>query len=251
MAVAFGLGIWIAMKRCAARGLGEKYAVDLSGLILIFSLLGARASYVATHADEFRDHPLDAISPIQHNGQIGIAGLVLLGGVIAGFVTAYVFSRRRKVPFLVTTDLFVPSLALGIAIGRVGCFFNGCCFGMPTDLPWCVRFPAESIAGSVFPNACVHPTQLYESVWMLAVFGFLMWRDRIPQAIGRLTGWFLLLNGAGRLYIESLRWYESGMILVQSGAVRVTISQLISLAMVLLGIALLVRPVARNAESHA
>lgn len=239
MAVAFGLGIWIAMKRSEARGVGGKYALDLAVLILIFSLLGARATYVMTHWSEFADHPLDTISPVQHNGQIGIAGLVLLGGVIAGFATAWVYSRRRQIPFLVTSDIFVPSLALGIAIGRIGCFFNGCCFGLPSDLPWACSFPPESLAGDVYPGIHVHPTQLYETVYMLLVFAFLFWRDRKPLTKGMLTGWFLLLYGVGRFFIEMLRWYESEMVLMTSP--RFTISQLISLALVLAGIILLVR----------
>ncbi|MBI5060203.1 prolipoprotein diacylglyceryl transferase [candidate division KSB1 bacterium] len=253
MAVAFGLGIWIAMQRSGARGLGDKYAMDLSVMILIFSLLGARISYVFTHLEEFRQYPLDAISPIQHNGKIGIAGLVLLGGVVAGFATAYVFGRRRQVPFLVTTDIFVPSLALGIAIGRIGCFFNGCCFGLPTELPWCMHFPAESIAGGVFPETCLHPTQLYECLWMLLTFGFLLGIDRRPRGIGRVTGWFLLLNGTGRFYVESLRWYEQSMIVFQGASLRITISQLVSLGLALTGLVLLFRrlPLPRPSEQRA
>ena len=239
MAVAFGLGIWIAMKRADARSIGGKYALDLAVLILIFSLVGARAMYVITHWNEFADHPLDAISPIQHNGQIGIAGLVLLGGVIAGFITAWYYSRRKQVPFLATTDLFVPSLALGIAVGRLGCFFNGCCFGLPSDLPWACTFPPESLAGEVYPGVHVHPTQLYESSYMLLVFAILMIADRKPMLRGVVTGWFLLLYGVGRFFIEMLRWYEHEMILF--AAPRFTLSQLLSAAMIILGIILIVR----------
>lgn len=248
MAVAFGLGIWIAMKRAEARAIGAKYALDLAVLILIFSLIGARFTYVVTHWSEFADHPLDTISPVQHTGQIGIAGLVLLGGVIAGFMTAWVYSRRKLIPFLVTTDLFIPSLALGVAIGRIGCFLNGCCFGLPSDLPWACTFPPESLAGDVYPGVQVHPTQLYESVYMLIVFAGLMIFDhgrakggrRTPLVNGVLTGWFLILYGVGRFFIEMLRWYEHEMILWQGGAWRLTISQLLSAAMIAVGIVLIV-----------
>jgi phosphatidylglycerol:prolipoprotein diacylglycerol transferase len=243
MAVAFGLGIWLADKRAAARGLGHKFAVDLSVLILIFSLLGARATYVFTHLTEFAAHPWDAISPLQHNGKIGIAGLVLLGGVIAGFATAFYFARKRRVSFLTVTDIFVPSLALGIAIGRIGCFFNGCCFGVPTDLPWGIHFPAGSMADDVFGASCVHPTQAYESLYMLVVLGALLFLDRTHLALGKLTGWFLLLYGCGRFLIEQIRWYEASMILWQNGALRFTFSQAISLGMIGVGAWLLLRRV--------
>ena len=243
MAVAFGFGIWIATRRAEQFGVGGKYALDLSVLILIFSLVGARATYVATHWNEFADHPLDAISPVQHTGQIGIAGLVLLGGVIAGFLTAWVYGRRHRVEFLTTTDIFVPSLALGIAIGRIGCFFNGCCFGQPSSLPWACAFPSESLAGDIYPGIHIHPTQLYESAYMLIVFAVLMLLGKAARRpvlpMGVLTGWFLALYGVGRFFIEMLRWYESEMIVILSP--RFTFSQLISLLMAALGLVLIFR----------
>jgi phosphatidylglycerol---prolipoprotein diacylglyceryl transferase len=241
MAAAFGVGIWITTRRAEPRGFSPKFVLDLSVLILIFSLLGARFLYVVTHWGEFAAHPLDVISPFQSNGQIGIAGLVLLGGVIAAFATVFYYSRRRGFAFFAVTDLFIPATALGIAIGRLGCFFNGCCFGLPTSLPWGLVFPSDSLAGSVFPGTCVHPTQIYESLWMLLVFaGLLLW-DRRARGLGQLTGLFLLFYGIGRFYIESLRWYEHQMILFQIGAARLTISQVLSAAMILCGAALIAR----------
>jgi phosphatidylglycerol:prolipoprotein diacylglycerol transferase len=251
MALAFAVGIWVAMKRAEARGLGAQFALDVSILILIFSLIGGRATYVLTHLDEYREHPLDAISPIQHTGKIGIEGLVLLGGVAAAFATIWVFARRRKTPFLTVTDLLTPPTALGIAIGRIGCFFNGCCFGLPTHVPWGVRFPEGSLAGYVFAGACVHPTQLYEAGFMVLLFGGLMLYDRRPHPTGRLTGLFLLLYGIGRFFIEQLRWYEREMILYQSGTARLTFSQVVSLVMVIGSLVLIVRAVRKPAPLNA
>ena len=241
MALAFGIGIWVTSRRAAPRGFNTKFVIDLSVLILIFSLLGARFLYVVTHWDEFADHPLDVISPIQSNGQIGIAGLVLLGGVIAAFATVYVYSRRKQFAFFAVTDLFIPATALGVAVGRLGCFFNGCCFGLPTNLPWGIVFPSGSLAGSVYPGVCVHPTQIYETLWMLIVFaGLLLW-DRRARGVGQITGLFLVIYGIGRFFIESLRWYESQMVIFQSGDARLTISQVLSAAMIFCGLALIMR----------
>lgn len=240
MALAFGAGILLAMKRAKDRGLGSQFALDLSVLILIFSLIGARFTYVVTHWGEYRDHPLDAISPIQHTGKIGIEGLVLLGGVIAAFITIWVYARRKGKPYFAVTDLLVPSALLGVAIGRLGCFFNGCCFGLPTDLPWCVHFPTGSLAAYVFPNQCVHPTQLYETGYALIIFATLLLYDRRPRPTGRITGLFLLLYGIGRYFNEQLRWYESEMVLLQTGNFRLTFSQVISIAMILSGALLII-----------
>jgi phosphatidylglycerol:prolipoprotein diacylglycerol transferase len=241
MALAFAAGILVAMRRAKGRGLGSQFALDLSVLILIFSLVGARATYVITHWDEYREHPLDAISPVQHTGQIGIEGLVLLGGVIAAFITIWVYARIKSKPYFAVTDLLAPPTALGIAIGRLGCFFNGCCFGLPTNLPWGVRFPAGSLAAYVFPGQCVHPTQLYETIYTLLIFAFLMLYDRRPRPTGRITGLFMVLYGLGRYFNEQLRWYESEMVLWQTASFRLTFSQAISLLMIVAGILLVVR----------
>jgi phosphatidylglycerol---prolipoprotein diacylglyceryl transferase len=240
MALAFGAGILLAMKRAKDRGLGSQFALDLSVLILIFSLVGARATYVVTHWDEYRDHPLDAISPIQHTGKIGIEGLVLLGGVIAAFITIWVYARRKGKSYFTVTDLLVPSALLGIAIGRLGCFFNGCCFGLPSAVPWCVHFPAGSLASYVFPGQCVHPTQLYETGYALLIFAAILLYDRRPKPTGRITGMFLLLYGIGRYFNEQLRWYETEMVLIQTESFRLTFSQVISAAMILSGILLII-----------
>ena len=247
MALAFGAGILLAMKRAKDRGLGSQFAIDVSVLILIFSLIGARLTYVVTHWDEYRDHPLDAISPIQHTGKIGIEGLVLLGGVIAAFITIWFFARRKGQSYFTVTDLLVPSTLLGIAIGRLGCFFNGCCFGIPADVPWCVHFPANSLASYVFGNQCVHPTQLYETGYALIILAVVLLYDRKPLPTGRITGMFLLLYGIGRYFNEQLRWYESEMVLLQTESFRLTFSQVISAAMVLGGITLIARSLRKTA----
>jgi len=241
MALAFAASILVAMRRAKERGLGSQFALDLSVLILIFSLVGARATYVFTHLGEYREHPLDAISPIQHTGKIGIEGLILLGGVFAAFVTIWFYARRKGKPYLAVSDLLAPPAVLGIAIGRLGCFFNGCCFGSPTHLPWGVRFPEGSLAAYVFPEQCVHPTQLYETLFTLLIFAFLMLYDRRPRPAGRITGLFLLLYGVGRYANELLRWYETEMVLWRGAGGRFTISQAISLLMIVAGALLVAR----------
>jgi phosphatidylglycerol:prolipoprotein diacylglycerol transferase len=239
MAIAFASALWIAMQRAPKRGIEAKVIVDLAVLTLIFGLAGARATYVFTHIAEFRGRWLDTISPIQSDGKIGIAGLVLLGGVLAGFAAAFFIARRKKARFLTITDILIPSLTLGIAFGRLGCFFNGCCFGLPGSTPLCVVFPSESLAGSVYPRTLIHPTQLYEVSAMLVLFAFLLWFDRRPRATGLLTGMFLILYGVWRFFVEGLRWYEESMIIGMLGDSRFTLSRLITVGMVLVGLFLI------------
>ncbi|MCB9357717.1 MAG: prolipoprotein diacylglyceryl transferase [Calditrichaeota bacterium] len=241
MALAFGFGLWIASKRAPGRDVSASAVMDVSVASLLFGLAGGRIAYVFTHWHEFEGRYLDIISPVQSDGTIGIAGLVLLGGVVAGFGGAYWMARKRDVRFLTLTDIMIPSLALGIAFGRIGCFLNGCCFGLECTVPWGVVFPESSLAGSVFPHTHVHPTQLYEVLAMVVLFFFLLWRDRKPLGEGVLTGWFLILYGIWRYYVEGIRWYESGMVFGQIGDHRITFSRIISAAMVAVGLFLIRR----------
>lgn len=241
LAIAFGLGIWLSSKRAPRRGVEGAAISDISVAALLFGLGGGRIAYVFTHWHEFEGRLLDIISPIQSDGTIGIAGLVLLGGVIAGFGGAYWMARKRGAAFLTVTDIMIPSLALGIAFGRIGCFLNGCCFGLPSNLPWAVVFPESCSAGSVYPHQHIHPTQLYETLAMVVLFFFLLWRDRAELAQGALTGWFLMLYGIWRYFVEGLRWYEQGMVYGALGEHRVTFSRIISAVMIVIGIYLIRR----------
>jgi phosphatidylglycerol:prolipoprotein diacylglycerol transferase len=161
---------------------------------------------------------------------------VLLGGVIGGVVAAYAYARAKKLPWLLVFDVLTPSLVIGIAIGRIGCFLNGCCFGFPTDLPWGCTFPEGSLAGSVYPNTPVHPTQFYEMLLMLVLLIILLRYDRVSHPQGRTFALFLMAYGVARGWVEGLRWYESDKIAGYIGSFRLTGSQVVSAFMLIGGI---------------
>lgn len=236
MTIAFIVGIWLAGRRARAARLPERFAFDISFVIIVVSLICARLTYVVTHWDEFVDHLFDIISPIQHDGSIGIAGLVLVGGVIGGVIAAYAYARAKKLPLSLVFDVLTPSLVIGIAIGRIGCFLNGCCFGFPTDLPWGCVFPENSLAGSVYPHTPVHPTQLYEMALMFILFVALLRFDRIPHPHGRTFALFLMAYGVARVWVEGLRWYEADKIAGYIGSFRLTGSQIVSALMFFAGL---------------
>lgn len=239
--VAFAFGLWLGTKRGVKAGISANHIMDFTVWMMVSSLIGARLAYVITHWSEYAAHPLDAISPIQSDGTIGIAGLVVLGGVIFAIPTAWYFARRRNIPFLKLTDVMMPSLAFGLAIGRIGCFLNGCCFGLPTELPWGVEFPTTCLAGSQFPHDHIHPTQVYDFLYN-AVIGLILiyWTQR-KKRDGDLFALFLALYGFGRFWVENFRFYpESGRLFDVSG-LQITGSGLVSLAMCAAGIYLLSR----------
>jgi len=237
MFLAFAIGIIIAAKRGKKRGIADNVILDISTATIISGILGGRILYIITHLEEFRGHWLDMISPIQSDGTIGIAGLVLLGGVILAIATIIFIAWLKSVPILKLLDVLAPSLALGIAIGRIGCFFNGCCFGLPTDLPWGVVFPEGCLAYSVMGETRLHPTQLYAVLYNLFLFVLLLLSEkRFYRFDGFTTFLFFFVYGFFRFLNETLRWQEESMRLIVWKNGFLTISQVVSLGMFVLGI---------------
>jgi len=232
MMTAFIAGIWLAVRRGEPRGIPKEFIQDISTVILLSSLLGARGLYVLTHLDEFRGDWLSTINPMQSDGTIGIAGLVLLGGVLAAIPAAIWYTRRKGLQVLEIIDLLSPSLALGMALGRVGCLLNGCCYGKSCGQPWAITYPESSHLHSL---GAIHPTQTYLMLGDLALMALLLWvagRRRFP---GQVFATFLMAYAPLRFTVEFLRDYEASMILGQLGSWSVTTSQMISLGMLLTG----------------
>ncbi len=231
-------GLWLAYRRGKQAGLGENVVIDLATWMIVMGLIGARTFYVVTHLDEFQGNWLGIINPVRPDGTLGLAGLVFLGSVVFAVATLIFIAWRRKLNLLVLMDVFAPALALGSVFGRIGCFLNGCCFGMPTDLPWGVEFPPGSYAGSVFHHVHVHPTQLYDSLYNLALVFGLLWAERRFRTFpGFTASLFLIGYGALRFLIEMIRYYESSMYVIEG---VLTVSQTISAVMVIAGIVLLI-----------
>ncbi len=116
-------------------------------------------------------------------------------------MTVIIYARVKQLPLWKLADLLAPSLALGHAFGRLGCFAQGCCYGHACDLPWAVRFPV----GHPTHPVTLHPTQLYEAVGNLLIFaGLSLWYRR-KQFDGQIWWWYVLVYGSLRLVIESMR----------------------------------------------
>jgi len=124
-----------------------------------------------------------------------LSGRTVVGGLLGG-VLGVILMRRRLGIVQPSGNLFAPAIALGIAVGRLGCFFGGCCYGVPANLPWAVDF------GDGVPR---HPTQLYESAFALALFVFLLVFRRKFSEPGRLFGIFMIAYFTFRFFVEFLR----------------------------------------------
>jgi len=238
--LAFGVGIAVATRRARAQGLDGDRVLDASMLILVSSILGAWLLWVVTHPAMFRPPLgswLDALSPFHADGGFGTVGLSMLGGVVLALLSSLAFFAYHRLPVLPHADVVMPSVLLGEGITRIGCFLNGCCHGLPCAAPWCVRFPDGSPAAALFPGAAVHPTQLYASLLGFSSFALLVWLARRRPTPGTVFFLSLLLVGGYRILLDFVRYYESQVILFRVGGAHFTVNQLISLGLVLAGVA--------------
>jgi phosphatidylglycerol:prolipoprotein diacylglycerol transferase len=207
LALSFLLGIWLAGRRARRTAITSEQIVDLSLYLIISSVIGARLFYVFLHWGEFSNDLLGIVNPFQTPGEFGVAGLVFYGGFLFALLTSIWYARWKRLSFWVLADVMSPSIALGLALSRVGCFLNGCCFGKACDLPWAVQFPPDSPAGSLF-RVPVHPAQLYESLGALFILGILLVVDRRKPFEG-FTFWvFGGLYAVLRFTVDVFRYYD-------------------------------------------
>jgi phosphatidylglycerol---prolipoprotein diacylglyceryl transferase len=192
------LGLWISVRNSERLGIDGEKAWNLGILVVLCGIVGAKVLYVINEGMSLRD--ILSISTLQ-------AGGVFSGGLIAAFVAAAWYVHRHHMPPLGTCDAFAPGLAFGHAIGRIGCFAAGCCYGKPTHHFWGVTFTnplANSITGTPL-NVPLEPTQLFESAVELANFFFLMWLLKRRKFEGEVFGAFLFIYGIARFFLEYLR----------------------------------------------
>lgn len=239
LAISFLLGILWAMKRAERRNLDKNQVMDMALIIIICAIFGSRIFYVLTHLGEFRGRWIDTINPFQSTGEIGLAGLSMLGGVVLSIAAIVIYCLIKKMSVIRFCDVISPSFALGLALTRIGCFLNGCCFGKPCNLPWGVVFPLDSPAGATLPGLRLHPTQLYSSLfdWILVVA--LVALDGKKRFDGLITSVFFILYGLFRFGIDFVRFYESS-VQIHIASTAITFNQIISLCMALTGVLLLV-----------
>jgi phosphatidylglycerol:prolipoprotein diacylglycerol transferase len=233
LALSFLLGIYLASYRAKKRGVDVQQILDLSIYIIIAAVVGSRLAYIVFHLEDYHSL-LDVFALWQ-------GGATLYGGLLLAILASYIFTVKRRADFLLLADTMSPSIALGVALTRIGCFLSGCCFGKATTLPWGVVFPPSSPAGlyarSLSPGTiALHPTQLYASLGNFAIFLLLMKLDRALAKKGSMFGALLLLYGIERFTVDVFRYYESNMI-----AFGLSLNQLLSILLMLIGIWLLLR----------
>lgn len=212
MSLGMILGSLIAMREAKRVDLKEDDILDLAIFAIPLGLLGARLYYVLFNLDYYLENPSQIL-----NFRGG--GMAIHGALITGFLTGYIFCKIRKLDFFKMADTVILGMPLAQSIGRWGNFINQEAHGGPTDLPW----------GIMVDGVKVHPTFLYESIWDLGIFIFLVMFRKNKKYDGQVLFYYIGLYSLGRFFIEGLRT-DSLMI----GPLRM--AQVISLVFILCAI---------------
>lgn len=234
--IALGLviAIWWCMNQKSKYGITEDDLLDSVLWGIPCAIVGARIYYVLFYLDQFKNS--DGSFSFRKAIAIWDGGLAIYGGVIAGFLTAYILSRCKKLSFWALTDCCVQGLFIGQAIGRWGNFMNREAFGAATELPWRMR-----LWTSATTYMDVHPTFLYESLWN--VIGLLLIYFVVSRARrfdGENTCFYFIWYGLGRFWIEGLRTDSLYLFHWTLFGQRIRVSQALSLVMVLVCAGILV-----------
>jgi phosphatidylglycerol---prolipoprotein diacylglyceryl transferase len=222
-------GLWISVRNAEGQGIDPEDAWNFGILIVLAGILGAKILYIINDWSYYAQHPgeIFTVATLQ-------AGGVFSGGLVAALIAAAWYIRRHNMPALATCDAFAPGLAFGHAIGRLGCFAAGCCYGKPTSHFWGVTFtnPLASFYSQTPLGEPLEPTQLFEFAVELANFFILMWMLKRKKFDGQVFGAYLFLYGVARFFLEFLRG-DPGRGEVFGGMMSGT--QLISIGLVILG----------------
>jgi phosphatidylglycerol:prolipoprotein diacylglycerol transferase len=236
--VAAACGTWLSVVRGRRVGIDADTILALATEVFLWGLVGARLFYVIEYHDQFFAAGKPLVDSLRDVVNIAAGGLVVFGSLPTAFWAAWRFARRRGLSLLELADCVVPGMLVGLAIGRVGCFLNGCCYGGPCDLPWGVRFPAGTGPAGHYPapdggSIPLHPAQLYAAIdaailaALAVVFTPLFRRD------GEVFALVLTLHPISRILLEMIRVDEPPAL-----GTPLSISQLVSLALLAVAAAL-------------
>ncbi len=199
---------WLARRR----GWPASMGTDLGILIMVSSVVGARVAFILSNPEPFLREPARIL-------QLHEGGLIYYGGLVLCCISGIVYARLKDIPLSVMADFIITSVPLGHAIGRIGCFLHGCCYGSAAKVAWAV-----SLGGILR-----HPTPLYEAALNFLLYGVLLWAYFRRKKDGLVFALYLILYPAGRLALEFVRGDE------RMKGLWLNVSQELSLIFILIG----------------
>lgn len=233
--------LWLSGVLARKEGLDPQKVQDLGIASIIAGLLGAKLLLVIVDFDQYRASPRALLDVLQSGG-------VFYGGLLGGIPVAWWYIKRHGLPLFNTLDLLAPAVALGQAIGRVGCFAAGCCYGAPSTVPWSVIFTSDDAHALVGVPLGIplHPSQLYESFGTLVLMFVLLAVLKRRKFHGQVLCVYLLGYAVLRFTLEFFRG-DVARGTVFGGALST--SQFIAIVVVFLTLAALPLLARQKAES--
>jgi len=238
-------GTWLSIRRGRPLGFDADTIVALGLEVFLWGLVGARLFYVIEYHDQFFPPGRSLVAAVPEVLNLAAGGLVVFGSLPTAALAAWRFATRRRLPILTLADCIAPGLLLGLAIGRLGCFLNGCCYGGPSDLPWAVRFPPQSppwldqVSRGLLPAAPptwslpVHPAQLYATIDAGLLAALAVAFTPLARRPGEVFALVLTLHPLSRILLEAIRVDEPPAL-----GTPLSVSQLLSLGLLALAGAL-------------
>lgn len=196
--IAFLVSFFLVLRQAKKQNIEEKHIYNIGLLVLIGAIIGARLFHILENPGFYFSRPLE-IFALDHGG------MTSYGGIFLALLFSWFYTIKQKINFCKILDLFAPYAALALAIGRIGCFLNWCCYGISSSLPWAI-----AVAGDV-PR---HPAQLYLALSHLVTFSILIYFRKIREKFkilnkpGSLFLFFLIFYAVFRFAVDFLREYS-------------------------------------------
>jgi phosphatidylglycerol:prolipoprotein diacylglycerol transferase len=234
LALGFFAAMGLAIRLGRRDGIPAESISDLAITVLVAGVVGSKLLMIAVDLSDGA-----SLRQVLDFGYLR-AGGAIHGGIILAAVAFFWRVRQLRLPMAATLDCLTPATALGQAIGRLGCFSAGCCYGTPSTLPWAVTFtdPQASLFSGTPLGQPLHPVQLYNVLANLTVMTVLLALGRRRRFAGQVAGSYFILEGVGRMLTEIWRGdLDRGFVL---GIPWLSTGRFTSLLFILFGIALLV-----------
>ena len=224
IAIGFLVALYSAIRQAKEEGLKSNIITDLSFYILVSAIIGSRLLFVLINFSYYISNPLAIF-------KLWEGGLVFYGGVILAVPIVLWYVKKNNLNLWQIADIFAPSVAIGHAFGRIGCFFAGCCFGKTAEtLPWGIIFTNPDCLAPL--NVRLHPTQLYESAGEFINFFILLLLQKRKSYNGQVFLTYIFIYSVLRFIVEIFRG-DSARGFIISG---ISVSQGISIIMFLTSI---------------
>ncbi len=213
LVLAFLIAVSLACREAKRQGIDPDFIFNINFIVFIFGIIGARIFFVVENLGYYLKDPLEII-------MLSRGGMSWFGGLFLGLISGLIYLKMKRQVIYRILDLGVPFLVLAQSLGRLGCFFNGCCFGK------------ESVYGVYFPvhGLVLIPTQLYSSFILILIFIILRFLQLRPHRLGQVFYTYLFLYSIKRFFIEFFR-ADNKLIIF-----NLTLFQLISIAIFIIAV---------------